>query len=133
MNEITNKILSDIRTLRTQGNTWEAPEWALTKAKQLGCQHNHPKVIEYGLFQVIEEFERSQMLVEAEIEAKVESRVADRLRAMGHKVSEATSVFTHQASVFASQTTNKIKSLASSLMKKSTKEVVQEVVAPPAE
>lgn len=133
MNEITSKILSDIRTLRSQGNTWDPPEWATTKAKQLGCQHNHPKVIEWGLFQVVEEFERSQMLVEAEIEAKVESRVADRLRAMGHKVSEATSVFTHQASVFASQTTNKIKSLASSLMKKSTKEVPQETVSPPGE
>lgn len=105
MSELTDNILSDVRDLREKGS-WEAPYWAVTRAKELNVKPDSPKIIEWGLMQVIVEMEKHQAITATEFEAVVEKRVAERLRELGVKL-------THGAGVVAVNAKNKVVSLGS--------------------
>lgn len=113
MKDLTVQMLRDVRYLRTNG-AWEngVPAWAQTKAKQLGLASSSPTVVEWALFQIIEDLETINPIpvLEAGEEIKSERPVVERLKEIGQKASTNASAMAHQASMTSRQVSNQVSS-----------------------
>lgn len=125
MKETTAQMLKDVRVLRSVGS-WEGivPEWAQARAKQLGLASTSPKVIEWALFQIIDDLEANPpQPVATDPVVAGESETPNRLKEIGTNLSSkvstsvvaAGSVIAQQTSVMAHQAGDKIKSFGSYL------------------